>query len=149
MENLSSTPKGEDIETAKWEEWYVLAEHWKSDLLFYRDDLKFLHHLMDKYFIWITKKEDLEKVSKTARNILNDKWECEGILEKVDKHISHLAKIIDDSFKYDGQIFRQEHGKLEDDIALFIKKVRKNRTQVFAVTEHLMDNEKLEYLMND
>lgn len=149
MENLSSTPNGEDKVNAKWQKWYILAEHWKTDLLFYRDDLKFLHDLMDKYFIWITKKEDLKKVSKTAQNILNDKRECEELLEKVEKHISHLSKIIDNSFKDNGEILRSEHKALEDEIALFIKKVRKNRTQVFSVTEYLLDNEKLEYLIRD
>lgn len=149
MENSNSTPKDNDIVNMDWQALFVLAEHWKSDLLFYRDDLNFLHHLLDKYFIWITKKDDLEKVSKTARDMLNDKWECEALLERVHKHSSHLANSIDNSIKNDGEILRKEHKQLEDDIALFIKKVRKNRTQVFAVTEHLMDNEKLEYLLKD
>ena len=48
-----------------WQEMYVLSEHWRSDLEFYKDDLLFLHHLVDKYFIWITKSENLELVKKS------------------------------------------------------------------------------------
>ncbi len=149
MDKFRSRPKGDYIENTKWQELYVLAEHWKSDLLFYRDDLKFLHHLIEKYFIWIVKRDDLEKVRTVGSALLKDDRECAELLDKVDKHMAHIADFMEYHIKNGGQDFRKEHEKLEDDIALFVKKVRENRKQVFSVTEHLMDSEKLEYLLKD
>lgn len=70
-----------------WEELYVLAEHWKSDLLFYKDDLRFLHHLIDKYFIWITKAENMAMVKAIKTDIVKLGTTCDDLLDKVGKHI--------------------------------------------------------------
>ena len=39
-----------NIYEADWQGMYIIGEQWKSDLLFYNDDLKFLEHLKEKYF---------------------------------------------------------------------------------------------------
>ena len=63
MSTYSSTSGTTSPEKANWQELYILSKHWKSDLEFFKDDLRFLHHLVDKYIIWITKKENLEMVT--------------------------------------------------------------------------------------
>ncbi len=70
MNEYRMRPKDSYLQNSQWQELYVLTEHWKSDLLFYKDDLKFLHHLLDKYFIWITKTENLKAVQTIGQNIL-------------------------------------------------------------------------------
>ncbi len=149
MENFRSRPKHEYIKNTDWQQLYALTEHWKSELLFHSDDLTFLRHLLDKYFIWITNSDDLEKVGKIGESVLKDNRECAELLATVDKHSTHLADIIDDPFKYDGQVFRKEHQKLEDEIALFIKNVRESRKQLFGITEYIVDSEKLEHFLRD
>ena len=57
------------LKSNQWEDLYILAEHWESDLKFYSDDLRFLHHLVDKYFIWITKSENLELVRESRSDV--------------------------------------------------------------------------------
>ena len=147
MSDFRKRPKDNFIQETDWQELYVLTNHWKSDLLFYKDDLRFLHHLIDKYFIWITKKDNLAEVQKVGRHILEDENICDQLLEKITKNSSHLADLIDDPYKYDSNVFREKHQDLEDKIAVFIKTVRKNRKQLFAVTEHILDSEQLTHLM--
>ncbi len=53
MSSFRSRPKDRYIEEGDWQPLYVLTEHWKSDLSFYAEDLKFLAHLIDNYFMWI------------------------------------------------------------------------------------------------
>jgi len=72
---------------------------------------------------------------------------CQLLLEKTRKHLSHLAYLIDDPFKYDSHVFRNEHQKLEDDIVAFVKKFRTNRKEIFTITEHIVKREKLEHLL--
>mgnify|MGYP003643072048 FL=1 len=143
MENFRSRPKGNFIENGNWQELYVLTEHWKSDLLFYKDDLKFLRHLEDKYFLWITAQVNLENIRRAGENILKDTRDCDDLLKRVDKHLSDLSVIIDKSENQDQKAFREEHKELEEDIAQIVENTRKNRRQLFKVIEYDVEVDKL------
>ncbi len=140
-------PKGSFIQEANWQELYVLTQHWKKDLEFYKDDLRFLYGLVDKYFIWITEKENLYAVKKIGSNLLKINQRCQDILEKVSKHILQLGELVENPDKEESRIFRLEHEHLEDEIADFVKSFRENRKEVFAITEYVVDNEKLIHLL--
>jgi hypothetical protein len=59
MNDFRNRPKDNYIHEADLQKLDILKEHWKSGLLFYKDDLKFLHHLINKCFLWISKKENI------------------------------------------------------------------------------------------
>ncbi|SNR59493.1 hypothetical protein [Lutibacter flavus] len=149
MSDFRNRPNGNYIFEANWQELYVLTKHWKSDLLFYRDDLKFLDHLIDKYFIWLSKKENIDQVREIEVSLVETDKLCSTLLLQVNKHLSHLAGLMEDPFKYDSHKFRTEHQILEDKLAGFVKTFRDNRKKVFAVTEHVIESEKLEHLIID
>lgn len=141
MENLSLRPKGDYIWTAEYQELYILAEHWASDLQFYKNDLRFLYHLIDKYFIWITHAEHLDEMRNLASNLLETNKECDKLIEKTAKHLSHLSELIEAPFKYDSHKFRTEHERLENEIASFVKKFREIKKDTFAVSEEVIEKE--------
>ncbi len=147
MNDYRMRPKDNYLQNSQWQELYVLTEHWKSDLLFYKDDLKFLHHLLDKYFIWITKTENLKAVQTIGQNILEDTLACDKLLDRLDNHLSQIARLIDDSTKFNTKVFRADHEELEDEIAAFVKSVRVNRKELFKLTEFVVDSERLEHLL--
>ncbi|TYP98997.1 hypothetical protein C7447_102315 [Tenacibaculum adriaticum] len=148
MENFRQRPKGEYTWEAAWSQLYVLTEHWKSDLQFYKDDLRFLHHLINRYFIWMIRKDNVTDVRKIIKNLHELDLQCSELLKHVNTHLSHLGALIEDPFKYDSHEFRKEHGKLEDNITEFVKAFRKNRKETFHITEHVIESEKLGYLLN-
>ncbi|PKP10621.1 MAG: hypothetical protein CVU08_13520 [Bacteroidetes bacterium HGW-Bacteroidetes-3] len=141
MSDFRNRPKRTYIFDANWEELYVLAKHWKSDLLFYKDDLKFLDHLIDKYFIWISNKKDVDAVRKIDNSILETAKKCSDLLKRVEKHLTHLAGLMEDPFKYDSHQFRTEHQQLEDEITNFVKVFRNNRKEVFEVTSLVVESD--------
>jgi len=141
MENLSVRPKGNFTWTAEYQQLYILTEHWKSDLLFYKDDLRFLHHLIDKYFIWLTHKEHLDEMRDLVSGLSEISKNCDKLIEKTSLHQTHLAELIDAPFKYDSHKFRTEHEELENEIASFIKKFRKIKKETFAVSEQVINKE--------
>ncbi|MDE3740851.1 hypothetical protein [Maribacter polysaccharolyticus] len=147
MENYRIRPKGDYIQQTDWNELFVLTKHWKSDLMFYKQDLDFLHGLLKKYFIWITKEENLDVVKEIGKGILNDKKTGDILLQRVEEHLTHIAQTIEDPFKYDTRLFRKEHQQLEDDIAAYYKTVRQNRKKVFAITSYIVDSESLQHLL--
>jgi hypothetical protein len=141
MSDFRNRPNGTYIFEANWEELYVLTKHWKSDLLFYKDDLKFLNHLIDKYFIWISKKEDIDEVRFIDNSIIETAKKCSNLLKRVEKHLTHLTNLIENPFKYDSHQFRAEHQQLEDDIINFVKTFRNNRKEVFEVTSFVLESD--------
>lgn len=148
MTNFRSRPKDGYIFNASWEELYVLAKHWQSDLLFYKDDMRFLGNLMNKYFIWISRIETIEMVRNIEAKLAETEIKCESLLERIQLHLTHLTNLMEDAFKYDTQKFRAEHLKLENDIAEFVKDFRKNRNEVFTVTEYFIGSEEFLYRLN-
>lgn len=141
MSDFRNRPNGTYILDANWEALYILTKHWKTDLLFYRDDLNFLDNLIDKYLIWISNKKDSEAVRNIDNSILETAKKCTDLLQRIDKHLMHLANLIEDPFKYDSHQFRAEHQLLEDDITNFVKAFRNNRKEVFEVTKMVIDSD--------
>jgi hypothetical protein len=141
MSDFRNRPNGNYLFNANWEELYILTKYWKSDLLFYKDDLNFLNNLIDKYLIWITNEKDSEAVRKIDNGILETTKKCTDLLQRIDKHLTDLANLMEEPFKYDTKQFRTEHQQLEDDITNFVKMFRTNRKEVFEVTEHIIESE--------
>jgi len=147
MSDFRYRPNENYIHQADWQQLYVLTEHWKSDLQFYNDDLKFLHHLIDKYFMWISKKENIDMVREIEVGLLEIDSKCGTLLNRANKHLHRLAELIDNPFAYDSHQFRTEHEQLEDDLAHFVKRFRENRKEIFKITQYVMETEKLTQLL--
>jgi len=143
LNELRNRPNGNYIFEASWQDLYILTKHWKSDLLFYKDDLRFLDDLIDKYIIWISKEDDLESVNNIRKSIVKTTKECNLLLKGINKHLTHIEGLIEDAFKYDSHKFRIEHQQLENDITIFLKTFRANRKEVFEVTKHLIESDEL------
>ncbi|EIA08185.1 hypothetical protein [Flavobacterium frigoris] len=141
MKNLSLRHKGDFSYTAEYQQLYFLTQHWKSDLEFYNGDLRFLHYLIEQYFVWFASKEHLEEMRNLAVRLSEIDEKCDGVLEKTAKHLSNLSELIDDPFKYDSHKFRTEHKELENEMASFVKKFRKIKKETFAVSEKIIENE--------
>ncbi len=143
MSTIRNRPKGNYIHEADWQQLYILTEHWKSDLDFFKEDLEFLNNIISKFFIWISKKDNIDLVREIEVGLLELNKKCAVILKQVNKHLHHLAELIDNPFTYDSHKFRTEHEQLEDDIAMFVKDFRKNRKEVFTISEHVIDREEM------
>ncbi|MCK0188401.1 hypothetical protein [Arenibacter sp. F20364] len=149
MEYTESNKETQFVKEGPWSELYVLCGHWKSDLEFYGDDLRFLHHLIDKYFMWITKQENLDMVKALEAGLSLLKKKNKDLLEKVGRHMGQLGQMVEDYNKTDASIIKTEHEHLEEEIANFVSHFRGNRKEVFAITEYIIDSESLANLMDN
>lgn len=131
------------LKDGPWNELYILTQHWRSDLQFYNDDLRFLHHLIEKYFLWITKSENLDLVKELKKELFNLNIKSNDLIEKVNKHLIQLGHLVEDPNKGNAGIIKTEHEHLEEEIADFVKSFRLNRKEVFAITEYVIDSEEL------
>lgn len=147
MNVFRSRPKGGYIQKANWEELYVLTRYWKKDLEFYKQDLQFLYRLINKYLIWITDEDNDKAVREMTFELQKVKSRSKDLLEKVEMHLSRLGNLVEDPNQETSRLFRIEHEHLEDEIAQFVKNFRKNRKNVFSITEHVIESEKLERML--
>ncbi len=133
MNNQRTQPKSSYIFDADWQDLYLLTAHWKSDLLFYKDDLEFLHDLLGKY---IKLKTNDKKFFKTIQNTsIETTFQCSNLLKKMNKHLVDLAAIIIHPENYDSHKFRTKHQQLEDAISNFENTLRTHRKKVFEATK--------------
>ena len=148
MSKLSTKPNISDFGKSNWEELYFLAKHWKSDLEFYKDDLRFLHNLIGKYLIWITKKENLESVADIRKKEHELTLRCKELHQKVSTHLDMASIIVKGGREADKKDFFTTHGELENEMADFVKTFRQSRKEVFKVTEYVMDSEELRNILD-
>lgn len=141
MDNFRTRPKALYIFEAHWQDLFRLTEKWKSDVLFYIDDLKFLKHLIDNYFIWILKKENIDMVKELELGLIEKKEQSDSLLARINTHLHHIAELIDNPYAYDSHKFRTEHELLEDDISYYITEFKRLRKEVLKITDYLIDTE--------
>jgi CRISPR/Cas system CMR subunit Cmr4 (Cas7 group RAMP superfamily) len=149
MENLRFRPKNNFINEAKWEELYVLTEYWLSELKFFKDEIKFLEDIINKYFIWLTKEENIDKVREQIVVLTKLHKEVDELIDRTKKHLNHIAELLTNPFAYDEYKFREEHAVLEEDFTKAFKAYKNAKKEIFKITEHVMDTEKLQHLLED
>ncbi|WP_016991306.1 hypothetical protein [Flavobacterium sp. ACAM 123] len=141
MENLKSEPKTNFSGEAQWHQMYLLTEQLYSDLQFYKDDLSFLYHLVDNYFMGLTHYGNLDEMRGIAKELTDESSTCDELQNKSALHLKQLAELIDAPHKYDSNQIRSEHDKLQNEVISFVNKLRKNKIEVFAITEKVIKKE--------
>lgn len=145
--DIRMRPQNDFVLHAGWDELHSLTMHWKSDMEFYRDELSFLNNLVGKYFIWMVSDENLNKVQALTNKLLETDGKLQVITSKIGDHLHHLKSLVNNTSSGDEKKFRDEHAKLEDDLLVFVKSLKKLKKDIFSITEHVMESEKLRHLL--
>lgn len=143
MANHEMEPNLKSIQKNEWQELYILTGHWISDLEFYKEDLGFLRHIINKYIIWITKKENLQRVNEIEVALHKVDQKCGALLMKIEVHRTDLGIFIEHPDKEKATSLITEHGHLEKVMADFVKSFRENRREVFNISSYVIDSEQL------
>jgi hypothetical protein len=131
-----------------WQELYILVKHWRSDLEFYKDDIRFLQQLIEKYLIWITKKENLDRVAGIRKKEHDLALSCDKLHQITTDHLGIIADFLEGKGSISESEFLSRHGKLETSMSDFVKDFRESRKEVFKVTEYVMDSEELQNILD-
>lgn len=142
MSDLRRRPKNNYLQSARWEELYTLTMYWKSDIDFYKNELKFLHNLIGKYLIWIFEEKDLPIVQKRIANLNQLSGQIEVLETKLNKHLESLQELLNNKFMQGRHKFRNSHANLEDDIIALSEAFRKEKMAISGVLEYTITSEK-------
>ena len=144
---LGIRPKSDFMNTASWEQLYVITEHWQSDQEFYADEIRFMQDLISKYFMLLVKEESSARLQQLTSRMLAIDKDHRLLKIKTTRHLTHIAGLAKNSFVHDEQEFRNEHASLEDLFVKFVNDFKALKKDVFKVTEHILHNEKLKHLL--
>lgn len=147
MNNYRNRPKGDYIQEATWQDLYILTEGWQSNLEFQLYEIEFLERLIETYFVNLLLQENLDELRELQIDLYKAKNQSKKISKRIKTHLSHIADILDEPFKFDGSIFRDEHQQLEDDVAEFILNQKVVRLTVFTMTKDVLENEKPKFIL--
>lgn len=145
--DLRLRPKNNYLHTATWQELYALTEHWQSDVVFFGDEVRFLSDLVGKYFIWLTRRESMMTVQKMVTRLNTFAKTRKEIADRIKQHLRDLSILMDGIEREDSKNFRFEHARLEEDLMTLAREFRSVKKEVFTITEHVVESEKLQNLL--
>jgi hypothetical protein len=135
------------LHSASWDELYTITKHWQSESDFYNYEINFLKKLIDKYFIWMTRKENIAQVRKLVIQLSTLEHEHQEIGNAILKHLNHITAYLENAFSHDEQLFRFEHSVLLQRIEEFTNEFRNVKKEVFEISEEVLDHKKLQLLL--
>ena len=135
------------LANSSWQDLYARTEHWKSDIEFYRDESRFLRTLIDKYFIWLIKDGNIAKVQSLSNELSKTVLLKKEVYNKITKHLMHIEELMENPFSHDENKVKDEHLIIEDEFAEFVKKFKLLKREIFATTEHVIEDEKGRHLL--
>ena len=127
----------------------VVAEHWLSDIQFFKDEIRFLHSLISKYFVWLTDDENIQSTKEIARGLSALEKQRESLEHKIRQHIHTYRNLFENPFANDRNQFKQEHAQLESELTELVKGFRPVKQQTFALTEVVIQSENVKHLLSN
>ena len=140
-------PKSNYLLNAEWQELHILTTHWKSDMDFFKDELRFINVLFDKYFTALVDKDNIGRTKEVAADLANVQDQWEALSQRINKHLEHIQQLVINPASTDAADFRMEHGVLEDDLSEFTKMFRSVKNGIFQLTERIAKTEKTKHLI--
>lgn len=136
-----------DAQKKTLERMHVVVEHWRSDLMFFKDEVDFFRKLIEKHFLWLIDGKHIN-VSQTLLAGLG-KFEKRrfSITEKLNEHTRHLAGLSENFFIYNGKECKREHDQLEEAMSEFTKDFRGIKQEAFTLAEKAINSAKARHLL--
>ena len=120
-----------------FESLYGITEQWASDLLFYNDELRFLNHILDRYFSDMVALENLDEIRESTIRLQDLRNDCDKISEDIKIHFGELTKCIDHP-ELAPKSIQGNHDRLGKEYLEFVEKSKRIKREFFTITEHVL-----------
>ncbi|WP_448698951.1 hypothetical protein ACFGVR_18775 [Mucilaginibacter sp. AW1-3] len=127
---------------------YVATKHWLDDMLFFDDETKFLHILLEKYFAVSLHQEHVNRVQLINDNLKRVCLHKQIIKDEVITHQANLDKTLKNNIENRETFLYLEHDRLEEEIKDMNRRFKNVKNDIFQVTELLLISEKLHSAIN-
>ena len=121
---------------------YLIVEQWINDLSFYKNELSFFRHLIDKYFDQMVTEENMEATQEVVRKIVREDREVVLFTEKLKAQLLKMESFINDSKTYDKQDLVDDLLDFQTEMKMFSETSINLKKEVFTISGHVMEEEK-------
>lgn len=143
-DRIGRTPDGQgaDPEEGYWRGLFAVSEHWKADLQFFRDELNFFRVLIDRYFLPLIQRNNMDDTRLLVSSLAKLDTQRSKLDQKVAEHLQHLTNLMESPFAHNAQEYKAEHAGLEKLMARFVKDFRGEKQEAFRMADIAMEAEK-------
>lgn len=119
-------------------QYYVRAEHWASDLEFFKIESAFIHHLLEKYAVSLSSSADLERLKKIWRELRVLDEERQKIEILIHEQLELIARVAENVVPENLEKIEASHLTIELMMTEVTKKYRELKKHLFETVEHLI-----------
>jgi len=127
------TEKSNYLHKSSWEELFVITEYWQSDILYFKNELRFLQGIIVKYFPQLLKHKSIISLNPLDEHFIHLLNTADELSQGFEKHREHIEELIDNPFAYDNDEFRKEHEILEHKFTAFVLEFQEEKEQIYSV----------------
>ncbi len=128
--------KSNYLHKSSWEELFVITEYWQSDILYFKNEIRFLQGIINKYFPQLLKHKSIISLNPLDEHFIH----MQELTQGFKKHRKHIEELIDNPFAYDEDKFRKEHEILEHKFAAFVLEFQEEKEQIYRVIKKTSDS---------
>lgn len=125
-----------------WSLLYPVVEHWRSDFKFFEDELNFFRLLIDKHLSLLIDAKNIEHTRTMVGDVTNLEEERVRLSTLLADHAHGMASLAENPFIQNAKGCKNDHVKLESEVAEFAKKFRAVKGEVFKITEQAIHSDK-------
>jgi hypothetical protein len=146
--NFTFRPAGKYMLEAGLDDIHTLTRHWKTDLAFYHDEIRFLTDLIGRYAALLITDEHITRLKALEQRLSNAESLLNILEEKVTKHLNYVDDLIEGVVRISETTFRLEHAKLENEVMYFIDELRTVKKEIFQASEEMFKATEVKQLVN-
>jgi len=130
-----------DTKMDKIEKVYEKTTKWISDCEFYKDDLRFIQHILDRYQMEMTAHENLDEIRESTIRLQEVKYSCSSLSLRIEAYRKKFVKLIPWEITSD---LKKEYVGLYDKIQTFELEFKAIKKEIFSIADHILEIEKKE-----
>jgi uncharacterized protein YfkK (UPF0435 family) len=145
----SPTLKNPNLEQLSLEELHQESRNWLSTIAFWKDEVRFMHNLINKNFVYFISKDQkgsldalLNKVTEIEKEKLN------ALKTSVINHEKHLSDSLKNLTDLNINNFLDEHRKISKDFVSFKVNYRLFKGELFRLAEEVLKEKDIKKLVS-
>lgn len=133
------------LHTRTWEDLYICGESWEDELLFEKDELRFLQDMLSKHFLSMIEAGDYKKTQELTNHLTSLSLRTDDLIKKITQHLSTMSVLM-------GKVFEDEeiidnHRSLQKFVHRYVRDIRRMKSEVFSLIEGVMRSDKFRHLL--
>lgn len=137
----------EEYKLSEWEKMFRQAEVLKSNMKFYSTEMTFLHHLLDRYLLWLIEEESLAGLQLLNSKVKAADQKCSDFITKAESLMNRLGLLIDNPFAQDEHRIQESFRHTEAEATAFETELKRLKNEVFDHVAHTLRSEKARKLL--